>query len=55
MEDKVWRHIYSFITTVMFFVIFTGAYYAGANNFWWMGAIFLPIAYLGVFNFLVPD
>lgn len=55
MEDKVWRHIYAFITTVMFFAIFTAAYYAGARGWWWMGVVFLPIAYMAVFNYLVPD
>ncbi len=55
MEDKVWRHIYSFITTIMFFVVFSAAYYAGGKGWWWMGVIFLPIAYMAVFSFLVPD
>ena len=55
MEDKVWRHIYSFITTVMFFVIFTAAYYAGERGWWWMGTIFVVFGYYAVFTFLVPD
>lgn len=55
MEDKVWRAIYSTLATLLFFVVFVGSYYAGQQGWWWMALIFLPVVFITIFSFLVPD
>ncbi|MEK7532099.1 MAG: hypothetical protein AAB579_00630 [Patescibacteria group bacterium] len=55
MEDKVWRAIYSSLTTLLFFLVFVGSYYAGQQGWWWMALIFLPVVFIAVFSLLIPD
>ncbi len=55
MEDRVWRAIYSTLATLLFFVVFVGSYYAGQQGWWWMALIFLPVVFITIFSFLIPD
>jgi len=55
MEDKVWRIIYSTLATFVFFLVFVGAYFAGQQNWWWMGLIFVPVVFITVFILVAPN
>ena len=55
MEDKIWRVIFSTLGSLIFFVVFAGAYYAGTQGWWWMAFIFFPVVFITIFSLLIPD
>jgi len=55
MEDKVWRHVFSFLFSLVFLILFTGGYFSGERGWWWMTLVLIVVTYGLTFHFLEPD